>query len=231
MNLAKTFGMLSGLSGTYRFSNAKLVHRESVLEHLGAVTLTCFLIWEELADIAIEFSTKNGYAVLAKAVVHDVEELLMGDIPRTTKYASENSIEAFKAMERTAIFQIIKDLELRSHSLRVYHADAKSNQTGTIVKIADALAVVYKVHEEAIERGNKAMMSRASTIDSQLKNCRRNVSDLKCSHEAKTFLYDIITQAQAVVDKANLSQSNSQIEEDYAEKLSLHQSQLRHKPK
>ena len=48
MRLDKTFGLLSGLSGTYRFSNAKLIHRESVLEHLGGVALLSFLICEEL---------------------------------------------------------------------------------------------------------------------------------------------------------------------------------------
>lgn len=206
MNLAKTFGVLSGLSGTYRFSNAKLVHRESVLEHLGAVTLTCFLIITEMEEIDDDLMTE-GKDILSKAIVHDVEELLMGDIPRTTKYASDASRQAFRQMEVEALAQIVDNLELESPALMDYHKNAKREISGLIVKIADTLAVVYKVHEEAIERGNKAMRGRATTIEGQLLTCLEEVEAAKISSASKAFLINIINQARDIIEKAPISKT------------------------
>jgi 5'-deoxynucleotidase YfbR-like HD superfamily hydrolase len=213
MNLAKTFGMISGLSGTYRFSNAKLVHRESVLEHLGGVTLTCFLIISELNLILS--NPDLGLDVMSKAVVHDVEELLMGDIPRTTKYATAESREAFKAMEENAVDEIMLSLELESGIMATFHAESKRGLSGLIVKIADTLAVVYKVHEEAIERGNKAMMGRATMIEGQLKNCRINVAASGFDENSKAFLIDLLSQADAIVASAKINVSETTIGEQH----------------
>src|SRR5678815_2569832 len=97
MVLEKLFGCLSGLSGTHRFSNAKLNSPESVLEHVGGVVLTCYLLCLEMNER--EPGVLDAGEVLAKAAVHDVEELLMGDIPRTVKYASPSTRESFRLIE------------------------------------------------------------------------------------------------------------------------------------
>lgn len=215
MKLTKMFGMLSGLSGTYRFSNAKLIHRESVLEHLGGVTLTCFLIYHEIAEIDDNFPDRVDLdAVLSKAICHDVEELLMGDIPRTTKYADRESTLAFKAMEARAINTIFEDLAIDSDAMIVSHEIAKKDTSGLIVKIADVMAVVYKVHEEAVERGNRSMVSRATSVMSQLNGCVRDVDACKdFNPRSKAFLIDLIEQAQDVVREAERVRSGAAIEE------------------
>jgi 5'-deoxynucleotidase len=216
MRLDKTFGLLSGLSGTYRFSNAKLVHRESVLEHLGGVALTCFLIYNEIVEIDGLFKTKVDLdIVMAKAITHDVEELLLGDIPRTTKYANKETTLAIKMMETAAMDSIFDTLELDSNAIVWNHAQAKKETSGLIVKIADALAVVYKIHEEAIERGNRSMMSRASSVTIQLNTCVKEIdanADLNAT--GKAFLVDLVEQAEKIIDDASTIQSSAPIEED-----------------
>jgi 5'-deoxynucleotidase YfbR-like HD superfamily hydrolase len=215
MKLAKMFGLLSGLSGTYRFSNAKLIHRESVLEHLGGVTLTCFLIYHELCEVDDKFADKVDLdAVLSKAVTHDVEELLMGDIPRTTKYADKETALAFKVVEAQAMSSIFEDLEIESEAIIISHERAKKDTSGMIVKIADVLAVVYKVHEEAIERGNRSMVSRATSVMNQLNVCVRDIdANGDLSIRAKAFLIDLIEQAQDIVRSAEALQSAAAIAE------------------
>lgn len=216
MRLNKVFGMLSGLSGTYRFSNAKLIHRESVLEHLGGVTLTCFLIYSDLAEVDADFTNKVDLEdVLAKAVCHDVEELLMGDIPRTTKYADAASIAAFKMIESQAMGKIFDALELESSALMLMHDKAKVDTSGLIVKVADVLAVVYKIHEEALERGNTSMVSRTTSVLGQLDACVAEIDDCDdIAASGKAFLADLMDQAKDMVKEADGMSGDSAIDED-----------------
>jgi 5'-deoxynucleotidase YfbR-like HD superfamily hydrolase len=203
MNLEKMFGMLSGLSGTYRFSNAKLIHEESVLEHLGCVTLTCFILWHEM-QVRDPSVTIGLGEVLGKAVVHDVEELLMGDVPRTTKYSSTTSLTTYHQMEDIAMMKIFQSLDIKSRAIVMEHYNAKKGASGLVVKIADALAVVYKVNEEAIERGNRAMLSRTTSITEQLEVCAKEVAACAEMGEAvKTFLGDVLDQAEDVLTEAD----------------------------
>jgi 5'-deoxynucleotidase YfbR-like HD superfamily hydrolase len=203
MNLEKLFGTLSGLSGTYRFSNAKLIHRESVLEHLGGVTLTCYFIWHEmLSRDPILLEDVPLSEVLGKAIVHDVEELLMGDIPRTTKYSSTETLINFHLMEENAVAKIHQSLEINSRAMILDHYNAKKDLSGLIVKIADALAVVYKIHEEAVERGNRAMLSRATSIIDQLDHCSKEVQKTELSDDCKAFLKVVIAEAYDIVMRA-----------------------------
>jgi 5'-deoxynucleotidase YfbR-like HD superfamily hydrolase len=197
MRLDKVFGLVSGLSGTYRFSNAKLIHDESVLEHLGCVTLMCLLIISEIGDYSTDLEM-----TLAKAIVHDIEEVLMGDVPRTTKYHDDHSRKAFKLMELQAMKKIHYDLGLKTTDLIELHANAKKDTSGFIVKVCDVLAVVYKIHEEVIERHNKSMMSRATTVLEQIKVCEEAIDGQTLSNYGKQIILDLLLQARVMIMKA-----------------------------
>src|SRR5262249_21015406 len=110
MRLVKLFAMLSGLSGTDRFTNAKLIHRESVLEHVGGVVLTCYFLVSEMN--ARDYDCVDMGEVLSKAAIHDVEELLMGDTPRVTKYSTVQIRELFRQVETWAVRRIVEEIEL-----------------------------------------------------------------------------------------------------------------------
>ena len=201
MRLDKTFGLLSGLSGTYRFSNAKLIHRESVLEHLGAVTLMSYLIVTEMKVVDKGVSTEWLGEILSRAIVHDVEELLIGDVPRTTKYASRRTRETFRALEKNALERIVSDLELASEALECDHSNAKEGAAGLVVKIADVLAVAYTLNSEVVERGNTALMSRAGSCRPQIEELMKAVRMWK-NPQLHSFLGDLLGQAIDIVDRA-----------------------------
>jgi 5'-deoxynucleotidase YfbR-like HD superfamily hydrolase len=211
MNLRKFFGLCSGLAGTDRFSNANLIHRESVLEHTGQVALCCYFICLE-----IKASDAVMALVLRRAAVHDVEEMLTGDIPRNVKHANEATKKAFDVLQTNAIDQIAISLELTGDpgGFRLAHAFAKTGKEGMILELADVLAVVYKVHHEAVERGNRSMMSRASTCRSHLTAVAHKIKDSDAFHagEIHSIMY-LIDQAKKVIDEAERLASTAQISE------------------
>jgi 5'-deoxynucleotidase YfbR-like HD superfamily hydrolase len=209
MRLDKTFGLLSGLSGTQRFSNAKLIHPESVLEHLGAVTLMCFLIAHEMGERGIDAGE-----LLGKAVVHDVEEMLTGDIPRTTKHSSQPVKDMFASITVTSMTAIADSLELKSEALFQLHLAAKKSLSGMIVQLADTLAVVYKIQEEAIDRGNRSMMSRAGSVVAQLEMCQAKIgASVDLTLQSQLFLQSLIDQARVIVARAHGLMGDSDIAE------------------
>ena len=212
MNLEKLFATISGLSGTYRFSNAKLMSPENVLEHMGGVVLTCYLLCREMNKITPE--TIDSWSVMAKAAIHDVEELLMGDIPRSTKYATKESRSVFLAQEKWAMVRIMEDLDLKCADEVIYdHYAAKLLPSGVIVEIADVLAVVGKVYEECIERSNHSMISRASSCRGQIIKSMNRVKDQDWSQDVKIFLSSVLMQAMRVIDQAEGRMSGSMISE------------------
>ncbi len=211
MILEKFFGCLSGLSGTHRFSNAKLISPESVLEHVGGVVLTCYLLCLEMNE---RHDSVDVGDVLAKAAVHDIEELLMGDIPRTVKYSTPRSRESFKVVEEWAMKKIVTDLDIvASEELLVDHDTAKLGPSGVVVEIADILAVVYKIHEEVIERGNRTMITRATSCRDQVLKSTKRVLSQTWHRDVKEFLIDVLNQAIEIIDLAEGQTSTAMIGE------------------
>jgi 5'-deoxynucleotidase YfbR-like HD superfamily hydrolase len=210
MNLRKFFGLCSGLAGTDRFSNANLIHRESVLEHTGQVVLACYMICLEL-----KVSDATTAGVLKRAAVHDIEEVLTGDIPRNVKHASAETKKAFGTLQDSAMSQIAENLELMGHGeFLLTHKFAKTGREGMILELADVLAVVYKIHHEVIERGNRSMMSRATTCRSHLTAVEHKIRDSDAFSVRETGqVMSLTNQAKLVLDEAARSASPAQISE------------------
>src|SRR5262249_4960426 len=163
------FAVFSGLSSVNRYSMVHLGNPESVLEHIGMVAMLSSFLAREINcrdHFCVEIQT-----VMGKALVHDIDELIVGDVPRPTKYASKQIRAMFKDIESRGVLRVVTEMdwckELSNEIVRD-HAYAKSGREGLIVGIADALAVVYKVWEEVIVRNNMGMVRQASTVKEQL---------------------------------------------------------------
>lgn len=132
-----------------RWSHATCLRPESVLEHTGFVAIYAY-------QIGLKHGADMG-RLLQKAIVHDMEEVITGDIPTPTKYYSAD-------MQR-----LIGDLELRSANAiseevfggAMVHTwiDAKKvgDLEGQIVYLADLAAVAYKIWAEK-ELGSRKFM-------------------------------------------------------------------------
>ena len=165
MDVIKFFALTQSMASLARYSQTRLVAPESVLQHSGFVALASYFITLEINSKAKNMNDElNIGQVLAHAIVHDLEESAVGDISRPTKYHSKETITMFHKLKTMAIRKVVKDLhlppEVRSVVIQ-HHNEAKDGREGFIVDLADKMAVVYKMWDECLLRGNYTVVKHA----------------------------------------------------------------------
>lgn len=136
--LKKDFTVAFQLSSVQRYSRDHMLKPENVLEHIGFCAFYSLLLASRLHSAGIDVD----FAKLFRRVsVHDLDEAVLGDIPRTTKYFSEEIRKAFSVIEKISIrklgswfgFDFFEDW-----------SEAKNGLEGQILKVTDMASVVYK---------------------------------------------------------------------------------------
>lgn len=174
MNLISTFNVVHQMSTTHRYSNTHLSQRENILEHTGFV---CVLVATMLSrfstdiphevqrDVVPEFQTMAAEAMI-KAAIHDVEETITGDIVRPVKYHSDESVRVFKEMEDQAALTALTNLGCPEFH-RMWQKD-KQELSGLFVRVADILAVVYKLYSETALNGHYSILKSCKSLKEYL---------------------------------------------------------------
>jgi len=150
--MIKTLKVARTLSAVQRYSQTRLLNPESVMEHTGFNGLICYVICERLNQLGEELDT--GLAVM-KAMVHDVDEIITGDIPMPTKYYSSEITKSLKKLSHDAMTSISTDLGLPK--MLKHWEWAKTGREGAVVALADIIAVVNKVWQESVEFSNDSI--------------------------------------------------------------------------
>jgi 5'-deoxynucleotidase YfbR-like HD superfamily hydrolase len=194
-------GQSSRLRYVIRYSTCQRLHSENVAEHSYYVALYSMLI----ADWAIitnrEAGSKVDHAeVVRYALLHDLEEAITGDIPRSFKYSLPEMAEIYHSGAEMAMTQICHELYPQGHSsytmCEEYINDwrqAKDEETmeGCIVRFADYLAVLsYMVNELT---NNKTMQDNWKTMHDYARTF-----DKTCYN----FLRKLINQADEILAEA-----------------------------
>jgi len=201
--------MMSRLASLQRFSMERLANRESVLEHLGQVVLTSLMLASEIRNRDSKVRI-DLFTVMARAAVHDTEEVITGDIARPTKYASRETQEMFRKLSASAVEDIASELSSRADLpgfasvMRANHRNAKgAGIEGCVVALADILAVVTKVWEEVILRNSGAMIRQAHTARKQLVAYQKRIND-EVDRDSPThaFLSRVVVEALLIADEA-----------------------------
>lgn len=201
MNILKIISASSALSCMMRYSQTHLNKTESVLEHIGFVSFFSCLIGTELNSTIGEEYIDIG-SLLQKAVLHDIDEIVTGDIPRPTKYFNEETRNTFEKIEKAGIKRLLINLELDNSELgeilESYWENSKEGEDGCIIAIADLAAVVYKVWEETIVGHNHMMIPHSINLINYLKSIEQKI-DRKIENEiAKDYLLNIIEQLSEI---------------------------------
>lgn len=157
--LLEIFEINYKMAALSRFSQTHLIREESVLEHTGFICMMSYYIGNKLI---IEGKSLNMGVLMCKAVAHDMDEIITGDIPRPTKYYNEGIREAIYEIEEDNMRKISKTMEL-DYMFNDW-VDAKRGNEGLIVALCDGLAILYKVHYEAIKFGNKTIIDHFKHI-------------------------------------------------------------------
>ena len=176
------------MSALSRFSQTHLIKEESVLEHTGFVCMMAYYIGNKMI---IEGKQLNIGTLLCKAVSHDIDEIITGDIPRPTKYYNEGIRESIQLIEEENMKKIATEMDLQYF----YDdwASAKSGPEGYIVALCDGLAILYKVYYEAVKFGNKTIVDHFVHIPEFLDNMEELITG-KLGHS--DFLQSLIKEAR-----------------------------------
>ena len=93
--------------------------------------------------------------LFTKIAMHDLDEAILGDIPRTTKYFSDDIRSAFKEVEYGTISRLEKWLDADFVESWV---SAKLGSEGEVLRILDIASVVYKNWTEVVLLRNRSFL-------------------------------------------------------------------------
>jgi 5'-deoxynucleotidase YfbR-like HD superfamily hydrolase len=206
MQLLKFFACAQAMASLARYSQTRLCAPESVMEHTGFVALACYLLTQELNSVVVhETDYLHLGTVLARAVVHDMDEIATGDIPRPTKYANKESIALFTKLKITAITKVVSELVTPvdvNKQILEDHALAKHGREGFIVELVDKMAVVYKIWDELLVRGNHTMCKQAIHLKKFLYSLEAHVASHGFNQEQRYYLLSLIHDMQRILTEA-----------------------------
>tara|TARA_R100001015_G_C4627624_1_gene187267 strand:- start:789 stop:1463 length:675 start_codon:yes stop_codon:yes gene_type:complete len=203
MNVVKIFSISQSMSSINRYSQINLLHPESVLEHTGFVCLFTYLTCSEI-NFSCEKKINTGLALM-KAVFHDVDEVVTGDIPRPTKYFSEESKNIFDKIASQGINQIISELGIKSsessQEIENLWRESKNDEEGRIVALSDLAAVVYKIWEEVILLGNKKLVLQGKQVFGYIEDFASSLDSQEINEQHRTVIEDVICQLLNISSK------------------------------
>jgi len=152
MKTKELFSLVSGLSGVTRFSMLKMCHRETVLEHTGMIAVFAYVLGTRLNQFAGKGIMVHMGVLLSKAIVHDWDETITGDVARPTKYYSDTLRNELHRLETDGVQDIADLLEISNAAH--HHADAKEGVEGYIVSLCDIACAIHRCWEEVLVYNN-----------------------------------------------------------------------------
>ena len=169
---------LDKMSTIKRWSQSHCTKSESVLEHTGFVAMYSI-------HMCYKYGIDPG-PVLEKAILHDMEEVITGDIPTTTKYASDSISMSIKEIESDAALLISESLFF-DNAFDIWNASKDvDTESGAIVSIADAAAVVHKILQE-VSIGNRRFLEFKGNILKSL-SMKLGISDEKFDSDINNLI-------------------------------------------
>ena len=165
---------LMNLDHTYRYSGTKLVEDETLSQHIVDTIMMGLKLINKINHIA-------GYPVVSyqeyvmKAVYHDLEEVITGDIPRPLKYYNEQTTSSMKRVAEEVAHDFFASEFYASDMHYSTWADAKSGESGYILKIVDVLVVANKVVKEVSLLNNLYMLRVAHEVSHYLEELREDL--------------------------------------------------------
>lgn len=182
-----------------RYSLLYQLKGESLADHISDVSVLSYLLilrlnsYGENLDVGL---------VLEKVLLHDLDEVLTGDIPRSTKYYSEEGLNAMRGVARDAISALAEDLPGGDGLVEKWQ-EAKSGREGAILVLADMLCVARKVVTEVKILGNGYFLKVAYEMIDNLKTVRKELEsgDLSTFNDAsRAYISQLIHDASEIME-------------------------------
>ena len=159
----KLYKQVCKLSNITRFTALKLDRPYNVAEHSYRVAMLTMVIVDEFNANPFNTVKLDKAEALSKALIHDLEESVIGDIATPVK-----TYPGFRDLLRKASEQIMEtqvldeDLVNRNEYLKHWVED-KDGATGEVITIADKMEALMAAAYE-LKRGNKDLQKAFNNI-------------------------------------------------------------------
>ncbi len=158
------YAMLFRMKDINRWGLMYNTKHETLAEH----SMQCALLAHALAEIGIHKYGKTYSAdrICTAALLHDMSEILTGDLPTPVKYHNDEIRTAYKKIEAAAEERLLTALD---EDIRADYAAlvALPEEEHAIVKAADKLCAYIKCLQEE-SRGNPEFSSAKKTLKKAL---------------------------------------------------------------
>lgn len=185
---------LMNLDHTYRYSGTKLVESESLSQHIIDTVMMGLKIIDTINTKAKATIFYPDVYVM-KAIYHDLEEVITGDIPRPLKYHDEMTLQSM----RNIADEVAKELFEKEFSDWKSHYKlwdtAKEDPEGYILKIVDNLVVVNKVVKEVSLLHNYYMLRVAHEVIQYTSELKSHTNEYISSGDVLEYINELLEDA------------------------------------
>ncbi|CEG11332.1 putative Metal-dependent phosphohydrolase [groundwater metagenome] len=163
------------------FCGIKLNEVENVAEHTLDTAIISMLLTDLFRKNGFEI---DGEKILRSALIHDVEESVLTDIPYPCKKYLPDLSKAKEEIAKEIFSRAnIKDIDMKYKYLELWKEKKKGTVEGDIIEISDLLSMIYE-HAELRRRHIKT-----EELAQHLRNC---LDDLKPLIKKYEFLKEVI---------------------------------------
>lgn len=210
------FNPLSRMNEIVRYSSVYQETNENLSEHITDVSVMAYLIAKHIEKITDGKDKLDIGVLLEKCLFHDADEVITGDIPRNTKYATTSAHDELNKVADEAIDMVQSMLEI---DLREIWCNSKDGKEGIILKICDMLVVVKKAIVEIELRGNLSFLKVVTELEGHLTKMLESLKqgygsspfpddDNAFSEKSITYLTDLVAQAKDEVTTIRVKYSH-----------------------
>lgn len=182
------------IDNTIRYSLMYQIKEESLSHHIAEVSILSYLTALKLNSYGENLDVG---LILEKVILHDLDEVLTGDIPRSTKYYTEEGLNAMRGIADAAILRLASQLEGGEKIVDKWR-QAKKGKEGMILELCDMLCVARKVVTEVKILGNGYFLKVAyEMVDNLKKLGQEDFSEFGA--ESRNYITGVIHDAIEVM--------------------------------
>jgi 5'-deoxynucleotidase YfbR-like HD superfamily hydrolase len=181
-----------------RYSGVRQTDPESLSIHLVDVQMMGYAMIRTMNKDHGESINIGLY--LEKALIHDLDEVLTGDMPRSTKYYNDTILQEMKAVADDAMYQVSRNFFNDEEVFKIW-SESKSGKEGIVVKLVDMLCVASKVMKEVELLNNNYFLKVAYEVRPYLLELVKYLNKKSPFTESATeYLINLLQEAHDEVD-------------------------------
>lgn len=183
-----------------RYSLMYQIKEESLADHIADVGVLSYLLTLRFNSYGENLNIGD---VLEKVLLHDLDEVLTGDIPRSTKYYSDAGLNAMRGVALDAITKLAEGLP-GSEGLVEKWKSAKQGKEGSVLVLSDMLCVARKVVTEVKILGNGYFLKVAYEMIDNLTELKKELESgelSKFNEDSRAYINQLIHDAIGVMEE------------------------------